>query len=77
MKILNDFDILSAKYDEMNINKNKNNFISCQYILYQLLNHNGFKCDEKDFLFLNSPLKKKNHDDICKPLFQELGINIT
>lgn len=76
IKIMNDFDKLSLKYDEMNINKGKSNFINCQYILYQLLHNNGFKCDSKDFHFLNSPLKKRMNDEICRPLFQELGINI-
>lgn len=76
IKILNDFDNLSNEYDRLNIGKGKSNFINCQYILYQLLKHNGYNCNSKDFLFLNSLSKKRSNDEICKPLFQELGINI-
>jgi hypothetical protein len=77
-KLLNDFDILVETYDKHFKNKvERVNFISTQYVLYQLLQKHKHDCRKEDFIILKTMDRKTFHDSICKELFSILGWNFT
>lgn len=69
-RLLNDFDLLIETYDKHFKHKvNRVNFISTQYVLYQLLRKYGHPCNKEDFVILKTTDRKAFHDKICKELF--------
>jgi hypothetical protein len=76
-KLLNDFDLLVETYDKYYKNKVKRvNFISTQYVLFQLLQRHKHPCKKEDFVILKTVDRKSFHDEICKELFERLGWNM-
>ena len=65
--LLSDFDQLLQLYDQMN--HDRKNFINNNYVLYQLLKKNGFKCNRNDFCHLKTNDRKYYHDVVCQELF--------
>lgn len=77
-KLLNDFDILIETYDKHFKNKvERVNFISTQYVLYQLLQRHKHNCKKEDFVILKTMDRKSFHDNICRELFVMLGWNFS
>jgi hypothetical protein len=73
-KLLIDFDILVETYDKHFKNKvSRVNFISTQYVLYQLLQKYHHPCRKEDFVILKTMDRKSFHDTICRDLFTILG----
>lgn len=73
-KLLQDFDLLIETYDKHFKSKvNRVNFISTQYVLYQLLRKYRHPCNKEDFVILKTTDRKMFHDSICKELFHLLG----
>lgn len=76
-KLLNDFDLLIDVYDKHFKNKvDRVNFISTQYVLYQLLQRHGHPCKREDFVILKTVDRASFHDTICCELFSMMGWNI-
>lgn len=77
-KLLNDFEVLVETYDKMFKNKvSRVNFISTQYVLYQLLQKYHHPCKKEDFVILKTMDRKSFHDSICRELFSVLGWSFT
>lgn len=75
-KLLSDFDILVETYDKNFKNKvDRVNFISTQYVLYQLLQRHKHPCRKEDFVILKTMDRKDFHDSVCRELFGILGWN--
>lgn len=75
-KLLNDFDILIDIYDKKFKNKvDRVNFISTQYVLYQLLKKYNHPCKKEDFVILKTVDRASFHDTICCELFAMAGWN--
>lgn len=80
--LLEDFRELSALYDQVH-GKDKTkelkrkNFLSSQFILFQLLKNRGHDCRLEDFGVLKTVEKRRFHDDVCGNLFQILGWKFT
>lgn len=75
-KLLIDFDILVETYDKQFKNKvDRVNFISTQYVLFQLLQRYKHPCKKEDFIILKTMDRKSFHDTICRELFGALGWN--
>jgi hypothetical protein len=75
-KLLVDFDILVETYDKHFKNKvDRVNFISTQYVLFQLLQRYKHACKKEDFIILKTMDRKSFHDTICRELFGALGWN--
>jgi hypothetical protein len=69
-KLLTDFDLLVETYDKHFKNKvDRVNFISTQYVLYQLLLKHKHPCRKEDFVILKTVDRKSFHDTICSQLF--------
>ena len=71
--LYNDFDTLVETYDQM-FNDRKN-FITNQYVLFQLLRKYNYNCNKEDFNFLKTNDRKYYHDLVCQKLFEKLGWN--
>ena len=72
--LLNDFDLLVETYDKHFKNKvERVNFISTQYVLFQLLQKYKHPCKREDFVLLKTMDRKSFHDSICKELFSILN----
>jgi len=77
-KLLSDFDILIETYDKyFKGDISRVNFISTQYVLYQLLQKYKHPCRKEDFMILKTVERKSFHDNICKELFEKLGWSFT
>lgn len=77
-KLMNDFDLLVETYDKyFKNNVERVNFISSQYVLYQLLHRHRHPCKKEDFDILKQVERKAFHDYVCKELFTRLGWNHT
>jgi hypothetical protein len=75
-KLMTDFDILVETYDKHFKNKvDRVNFISTQYVLYQLLQRHKHVCRKEDFVILKTMDRKSFHDTVCRDLFGILGWN--
>lgn len=75
-QLLNDFDLLIETYDKMFKNKvDRVNFISTQYVLYQLLRRHKHPCRREDFVILKTIDRKAFHDEVCGELFSQLGFS--
>lgn len=75
-KLINDFDLLVETYDNYFKNKvERVNFISTQYVLYQLLQKHKHQCRKEDFVILKTMDRKTFHDSICQQLFHILNWN--
>lgn len=74
IKLLNDFDLFSEIYDKRN-NKEKKNFVNCNFLLYQLLQNNSIPCKKSEFYILKSSDRKDNNLEVIKPIFDELNWN--
>lgn len=77
-RLINDFDILSELYDSIYINDkhfSRKNFISMQYVLFQLLRRYNYPCKKDDFNFIKTVERQCFHDYICSNLFKKLGWN--
>ena len=75
-KLLADFDLLIETYDKKFKNKvDRVNFISTQYVLYQLLLRHKHPCRKEDFVILKTVDRKSFHDNICKEIFSSLNWN--
>lgn len=76
--LMHDFDILVDTYDRHFKHKiDRVNFISTQYVLYQLLQKHHHCCKKEDFVILKTMDRKSFHDDICRELFALVGWNHT
>lgn len=73
-QLLDDFDVLIDLYHKRFKHIKRKNFINTQYVLYQLLCHHRYPCKKEEFLILKTIDRKFFHDDICKTLFEELGL---
>jgi hypothetical protein len=77
-KLLSDFEILVETYDKLFKKKvSRVNFISTQYVLYQLLQKYHHTCKKEDFVILKTMDRKSFHDSICRELFSNLGWSFT
>ena len=77
-KLMHDFDLLVETYDKHFKNKvERVNFISTQYVLYQLLLKHKHPCRKEDFVILKTMDRKTFHDTIMKELCSHLGWNFT
>lgn len=75
-KLMNDFDILVETYDKQFKNQvERINFISIQYVLYQLLLKHKHPCKKEDFVILKTIDRKAFHDNVMKKLCDSLGWN--
>lgn len=75
-KLLNDFDLLVETYDKHFKHKvDRVNFISTQYVLYQLLQRHRHSCKKEDFVILKTVDRKSFHDNIYRELAARLGWN--
>lgn len=75
-RLLQDFDLLIETYDKHFKNKvERVNFISTQYVLYQLLRKYKHPCKKEDFVILKTTERKVFHDTVCSNLFSLLGWN--
>lgn len=75
-KLMADFDLLVETYDKNFKNKvDRVNFISTQYVLYQLLQRHKHACRKEDFVILKTMDRKSFHDSVCRELFGLLGWN--
>jgi hypothetical protein len=75
-KLLNDFDILVETYDKhFKKTIDRTNFISTQYVLYQLLQKYKHPCKKEDFVILKSSERKNLHSNLLESLFQILNWN--
>ena len=75
-RLLTDFDLLVETYDKHFKNKvERVNFISTQYVLYQLLQRHRHPCRKEDFVILKTMDRKSFHDSITRDLFGILGWN--
>lgn len=75
-KLMNDFDLLVETYDKQFKNKvERVNFISIQYVLYQLLQKHKHPCKKEDFVILKTIDRKAFHDNVMKKLCDVLGWN--
>lgn len=73
-KLLADFDLLVETYDKLFKNKvSRVNFISTQYVLYQLLLKHKHPCKKEDFVILKTMDRKSFHDTIASELFGVLN----
>ena len=69
-RLLSDFDLLVETYDKHFKNKvDRVNFISTQYVLYQLLLKHKHPCRKEDFVILKTVDRKSFHDTVCSHLF--------
>jgi hypothetical protein len=69
-KLLADFDMIVDVYDKHFKNKvERVNFISTQYVLYQLLLKHRHPCKREDFVILKTMDRKIFHDSVCKQIF--------
>jgi hypothetical protein len=76
--LLADFDLLVETYDKNFKNKvDRVNFISTQYVLYQLLQRRKHPCRKEDFVILKTMDRKSFHDSVCRDLFGVLGWNFS
>jgi hypothetical protein len=81
-QLIEDFKELISIYDEMH-GKDKpeelrrKNFMNVQYILFQLLNRHGHKCDITNFTILKTADRRLFHDTICRKLFDKLEWKFT
>jgi len=73
-QLLDDFDILIELYHKRFKHIKRKNFINTQYVLYQLLRRHRHHCNKEDFIILKTIDRKFFHDEICKILFEELGL---
>jgi hypothetical protein len=77
-KLIQDFDLLIETYDKNFKNRvDRVNFISTQYVLYQLLQRHKHHCKKEDFVMLKTVERKTFHDNICGQLFNLLSWNFT
>jgi hypothetical protein len=77
-KLLADFDLLVETYDKLFKNKvSRVNFISTQYVLYQLLLKHKHPCKKEDFVILKTMDRKSFHDNIASELFATLNWSFT
>jgi hypothetical protein len=77
-KLLADFDLLVETYDKLFKNKvSRVNFISTQYVLYQLLLKHKHPCRKEDFVILKTMDRKSFHDNIASELFATLNWSFT
>lgn len=75
-RLMHDFDLLVETYDKHFKNKvERVNFISTQYVLYQLLLKHKHPCRKEDFVILKTMDRKTFHDIIMKELCSHLGWN--
>lgn len=74
-QLLDDFDSLTDLYDLRFKHINRKNFINTQYVLYQLLRRHRHPCKKEEFIILKTIDRKFFHDEICKVLFEELGLD--
>lgn len=69
-KLLADFDLLVETYDKYFKNKvERVNFISTQYVLYQLLQRYKHPCKKEDFIILKTMDRKHFHESLMRELF--------
>lgn len=66
-----DFDEFKRVYDIIK-NPNKSNSRNVYYILYKILQHNGYVCCKDDFFILRTESKKDECDEIMMEIFREL-----
>jgi len=72
-RLLSDFDELVETYDKHFKNKvDRVNFISTQFVLYQLLQRHKHPCKKEDFVILKTVERKEFHDNITSELFAKL-----
>ena len=77
-KLIQDFDLLVDTYDKNFKNRvDRVNFISTQYVLYQLLQKHKHHCRKEDFVMLKTVDRKTFHDNICCQLFNLLSWNFS
>ena len=55
----------------------RKSFMNIQYVFFQLLNKNKYKCKKEDFNILKTIDRKAFHDEVFRELFEELGWNHT
>ncbi len=53
--------------------KDRTNFLNGQFVLYQLLRKNGYKCTENDFVMLKARDKREDHNEIYEQCCLSLG----
>jgi len=71
--LMDEFDQLTAVYDEDFKDLDRKSFVSTQCVLYQLLKKHNHPCEQSDFNIIKTPERKCDHDDILRHLFQHLS----
>ena len=66
-----DFKKFMQEYNILGVDRK--NFLSVQYVLYQLLRRRGHPCDENNFNLPKTEGSRRLHDEICLKIFNELG----
>ena len=74
-KILQDFEKLTALYDEIYKDDKRKNFINTQYVLFQLLRRHKHPCEASEFSILKTSERRDWHHQVCKKLFGILNWN--
>jgi hypothetical protein len=75
--LLQDFEKLTALYDDIHKKDTRKNFINTAYVLYQLLRRHKFDCDASDFSILKTSERRDWHHRICRNLFSILNWNFS
>lgn len=73
-QLYRDFDKFMEIHDEVYSSPRRKS-INNQYVLYQLLKRHGYSCVEDDFSMLKTIDRRKECDEKCKVIFDELGWN--
>lgn len=71
--LMQEFDQLTAVYDEDFKHLDRKSIVSTQCCLYLLLKKHDHPCKRSDFNILKTPERRCDHDDILRHCFSKLG----
>ncbi len=71
--LMDEFNQLTAVYDEDYKDLDRKSFVSTQCVLYQLLMKHNHPCEKDDFNIIKTPERKCDQDDILRHCFQALS----
>jgi hypothetical protein len=86
--LLADFEVMSETFNKMGLSMNENqhmqqsaqrtpcprmNFLNSNYVLFQLLRKNNYRCEFSSFYCLRTLASRLLHDSICERIFAHLG----
>lgn len=71
-RLYDDFRQVSDTFDKLYVENRRKNFINLQFILYQLLVRNGYKCRREEFTITSTFDTQLKHDRELQIIFDEL-----